>query len=116
MRKKKAQREHHYIRVVITYTDGETSANRVFKDKTKAKEYAARQRASPTVKKVTLKQFGARYIRGNYGAEWAEAGTLAKSEILPPQTESFRNRRQCLPVPAKTLQAAVICSGISVPR
>ena len=57
MRKKKAQRVHHYIRVVITYTDGETSGNRVFKDKTKAEEYAARQKASPTVKKVTLSPF-----------------------------------------------------------
>jgi hypothetical protein len=70
MRKKKAQREHHYIRVVITYTDGETSANRVFKDKTKAKEYAARQRASPTVKKVTLKPF----VRDTYAATTVRNG------------------------------------------
>jgi hypothetical protein len=64
MRKKKAQREHHYIRVVITYTDGETSGNRVFKDKTKAEEFAARQKASPAVKKVTLKRF----VRDTYAA------------------------------------------------
>jgi hypothetical protein len=34
MHKKKAQREQYYIRVVITYTDGETFGNRILKDKT----------------------------------------------------------------------------------
>jgi hypothetical protein len=48
--KRKAQREHHYLRVIITFNDGETSGNRVFKDKTKAEEYAARQKKSPTVR------------------------------------------------------------------
>jgi hypothetical protein len=57
MRKRKAQREHHYIRVVITYTDGETSGNRVFKDKIKAEQWTARQKRSATVKGATLKPF-----------------------------------------------------------
>jgi hypothetical protein len=70
MRKKRAQREHHYIRVVITYMDGETSGNRVFKGKNKAKEYAARQKASPTVKKVTLKPF----VRDRYAASKVRVG------------------------------------------
>ena len=64
MRKRKAQREHHYIRVVIIYTDGETSGNRIFKDKIKAEKYAARQKKSPTVKSATLKPF----VRDAYNA------------------------------------------------
>ena len=70
MREKKAQREHHYMRVEITYTDGETSAHRVFKDKTKAKEYATRQEASPYVKRVTLKPF----VRDVYAATRVRKG------------------------------------------
>jgi len=64
MPKKKAQREHHYIQVVITYSDGETSANRVFKDKIKAEGYAARQKKSLTVKSATFKPF----VRDAYSA------------------------------------------------
>jgi len=64
MREKKAQREHYYIRVVITYTDGETSGNRIFKDKTKAEKYAARQKRSATVKSATIKPF----LRDAYAA------------------------------------------------
>ena len=30
MRKSNAQREYQYFRVVITYTDGESSGNRIF--------------------------------------------------------------------------------------
>jgi hypothetical protein len=52
--KSKAKREHHYFRVVITYCDGESSGNRVFKDRDKAEIWAKRQRKSPVVKKVTL--------------------------------------------------------------
>jgi hypothetical protein len=46
--------EHHYFRVVITYSDGETSGNRVFKDRAKAERWAERQRKSGVVKKVAL--------------------------------------------------------------
>ena len=70
MPKKKAQREHHYIRVVITYTDGETSGNRVFKDRVKAEKYAARQKRSATVKIATLKSF----VRDKYGASRVRVG------------------------------------------
>ena len=38
----KAEHQHHYFRVVITYSDGETSGNRVFKDRAKAEWWAAR--------------------------------------------------------------------------
>jgi len=75
MRKKKAQREHHYIRVVITYTDGETSGNRIFKDKTKADKYAARQKKSPTVKSATLKPF----VRDAYNAPKVWKGRARES-------------------------------------
>jgi hypothetical protein len=44
--KKKAKREHHDLRVVITYSDGETSGNRVFKDRAKAETWAEWQRKS----------------------------------------------------------------------
>ena len=49
--------EHHYWRVIVTYSDGETSANRVFKDRAKAETFAARQKNSPVVKKAVLKPF-----------------------------------------------------------
>ncbi len=55
--------EHHYFRVVITYSDGETSGNRVFKDREKAEEWAARQEKSPVVKKAVLEPF----VRQQYG-------------------------------------------------
>ena len=46
--------EHHYFRVIVTYSDGETSGNRVFKDREKTEEWAARQEKSPVVKKAVL--------------------------------------------------------------
>ena len=70
MRRKKAQREHHYIRVVITYTDGETSGHRIFKDETKAKEWAERQNRSVAVKKVRLERF----VRDAYAATKVRVG------------------------------------------
>jgi hypothetical protein len=56
----KAEREHHYFRVVITYSDGETSGNRVFKDRAKAEWWAARQKKSAVVKEVRLEPFVSR--------------------------------------------------------
>jgi hypothetical protein len=53
---RKAEREHHYFRVVITYSDGETSGNRVFKDRAKAERWAARQEKSGVVKKVSVER------------------------------------------------------------
>ena len=53
----KAQREHHYFRVIVTYSYGETSGNRVFKDRAKAETWAERQRKSRVVKKVALESF-----------------------------------------------------------
>jgi hypothetical protein len=49
--------DHHYWRVIVTYSDKETSGNRVFKDREKAEEWAARQEKSPTVKKAVLEPF-----------------------------------------------------------
>jgi hypothetical protein len=54
---KKAEGEHHYFRVIIRYVDGETSGNRVFKDRAKAERWAERQRKSAVVKKVVLEPF-----------------------------------------------------------
>jgi hypothetical protein len=34
--KDKKKAAHHYWRVIVTYSDNETSGNRVFKDRTKA--------------------------------------------------------------------------------
>jgi hypothetical protein len=56
--------EHHYFRVVITYSDGETSGNRVFKDRAKAERWAARQEKSKVVKKAVLGPF----VRQQHGA------------------------------------------------
>jgi hypothetical protein len=49
--------EHHYFHVAITYSDGETSGNRVFKDRAKAEKWAARQKKSPVVKKTVIEPF-----------------------------------------------------------
>ena len=49
--------EHHYWRVIVTYSDGETSGHRVFKDREKAEEWAARQEKSGVVKKAVLEPF-----------------------------------------------------------
>jgi hypothetical protein len=54
---RKAQREHQYFGVVITYTNGETSANKVFKGTVKVGEFAVGQEASPVMKSATLKPF-----------------------------------------------------------
>jgi hypothetical protein len=40
--------EHHYFRVIVTYSDGETSGNRVFKDREKAEESALGRRSHPS--------------------------------------------------------------------
>jgi hypothetical protein len=64
MRKRKAPRQHQYFRVVIAYSDGETSGNRVFKDKSKAEEFAAGQKKSLTVKSARLEPF----VRDAYAA------------------------------------------------
>jgi hypothetical protein len=56
-KRKKAARELRYWRVVIVYTDNETSGNRVFKDRGKAEQWAARQEKSPVVRKVSIKKF-----------------------------------------------------------
>ena len=53
----KAKVEFHYWRVVVTYDDGETSGNRVFKDREKAERWTERQRESPVVKKTMLESF-----------------------------------------------------------
>jgi hypothetical protein len=55
--------EHHYWRVIVTYSDNETSGNRVFKDREKAEEWAARQKKSPVVKKTVIEPF----VRQQYG-------------------------------------------------
>jgi hypothetical protein len=61
--KNKAEREHHYFRVVIVYSDGETSGNRVFNDRAKAEQWATRQEKSGVVKKATVEPF----VRQQYG-------------------------------------------------
>jgi IMP dehydrogenase/GMP reductase len=55
--------EHHYWRVIVRYRDGETSGNRVFKDREKAERFAARQEKSKVVKKAVLEPF----VRQQYG-------------------------------------------------
>src|SRR6266481_3707702 len=51
------KQEYRYWRVIVTYNDGETSGNRVFKGREKAEEWAARQKKSPVVKKAVLEPF-----------------------------------------------------------
>jgi len=51
------ERQIAYWRVVVFYNDGETSGNRVFKDRTKAERWAKRQEKSPVVKKSKIEPF-----------------------------------------------------------
>jgi hypothetical protein len=64
----KAEREYHYWRVVIVFSDNETSGNRVFKDRDKAERWATRQKKSPVVKKVSIELFV------NQPYRWRERG------------------------------------------
>ena len=66
MTPRKAERELHYWRVVVVYSDNETSGNRVFKDRGKAEQWAARQKKSKVVKNVSIEPF----VREPYG--WRE--------------------------------------------
>ena len=68
--KDKKKAEHHYWRVIVTYSDGETSGNRVFKDREKAEEWAVRQKKSPVVKKAVLEPF----VRQQYGGRRVPSG------------------------------------------
>jgi len=51
--------EHHYLRMIVIYVDGETSSNRVFKlkNRARAERWAARQEKSPVVKRVKIEPF-----------------------------------------------------------
>jgi len=62
-----AKPEHHYFRVVITYSDGETSGNRVFKDREKAVRWATRQKKSRVVKKAVIEPFVRQIVRTTPG-------------------------------------------------
>jgi hypothetical protein len=57
MRDKDAERKIDYWRVVIVYSNGETSANRVFRDRNKAASWAARQEKSKVVKRCRIDPF-----------------------------------------------------------
>jgi len=51
---KKPNRVIHYFRVAVTYTDGEISAHRIFKDREKAEKYAKQQARSKVVKSAKV--------------------------------------------------------------
>jgi hypothetical protein len=67
---KDKEAEHHYWRVIVTYNDGETSGNRVFKDREKAEEWAARQKKSPVVKKTVIEPL----VRQQHGGRRVTSG------------------------------------------
>jgi hypothetical protein len=69
--KDKKKSEHHYWRLIVTYSDGETSGNRVFKDRARAERFAARQQKSPVVKKTVIEPF----MRVAYAASGGHRGT-----------------------------------------
>jgi hypothetical protein len=73
----KPKREFHYFRVIITYSDGETSANRIFKDQAKAEVFAARQMKSQVVKKTKIEPF----IRDRQG--WLARQQKLKDKATP---------------------------------
>jgi hypothetical protein len=51
------ERKIDYWRVVILYTDGRESANKIFKDRAKAESWAKRQARSKVVEKCKLELF-----------------------------------------------------------
>jgi hypothetical protein len=55
--KGKKTADRWYWRVIITYSDGETSGNRVFKVRAKAEKWAARQEKSAVVKRTKVEEF-----------------------------------------------------------
>jgi hypothetical protein len=67
--------KHHYWRVIVTYSDNQTSGNRVFKDRAKAERFAVRQKKSPVVKKAVLEPF----VRQQYGGRRTSKRSDAKS-------------------------------------
>jgi hypothetical protein len=69
-----AEHEHHYWRVIVTYSDNETSGNRVFKDRAKAERFAARQEKSAVVKKAVLVPF----VRNAYDATRVRTGSKSR--------------------------------------
>jgi len=46
--KEKKKTEYRYLRVIVTYSDGETSGNRVFKSRAKAETWAHSAREIPS--------------------------------------------------------------------
>lgn len=70
MPKPQAKRQLEYFRVTITYSDGETSGNRVFKDRAKAERWAERQKKSPVVKNIAVEPF----VRKPYDAVKVRSG------------------------------------------
>jgi hypothetical protein len=57
MPQNESERKIGYWRVVVVYSDGETSANRVFRDRNKAVSWAERQEKSNVVKKCRIEAF-----------------------------------------------------------
>jgi hypothetical protein len=57
MPQNESERKIEYWRVVVVYSDGETSANRVFRDRNKAASWAGRQEKSNVVKKCRIQPF-----------------------------------------------------------
>jgi hypothetical protein len=53
----KVKRKIDYWRVVIVYSNGETSANRIFRDRKKAAAWAHRQEKSKVVKRCRIEAF-----------------------------------------------------------
>src|SRR5438309_1024873 len=90
--KNKNKGEYHYWRVIVTYGDGETSGDRVFKDRERAEEWAARQKKSPVVKKAVVEPF----MRDAYAPPFLPAN-------VQPRIKRARRRRDDLSVAGQPL-------------
>jgi hypothetical protein len=53
----KVKRNIDYWRAVVLYSDGETSANRIFRDRKRAAAWARRQEKSKVVKRCRIEAF-----------------------------------------------------------
>jgi hypothetical protein len=73
MPQNESERKIEYWRVVIVYSDGETSANRVFRDRNKAASWAGRQEKSNVVRNAESSRLFVRSVVGGNAFEIFEA-------------------------------------------
>jgi len=75
------RKEHRYWRVIVAYSDGEASGNRVLKECEKAETFAARQKKSPVVKETVIEPFVRQQYGGGRVFKHSDAKTKSKQQL-----------------------------------